>query len=237
MPVRPDPEPSASMIAMTPDQFELLMSRLTTVQASGGGSPELATAIAAIGDMARAQIAATSELGAQVKRTVIRTNADHEHISVFNYLATCEYCQTRTRHPEGDQIDSGKMGHPKPPLRRETFWPKGVDVKADELTVFEIELFNKFETNKTARNGRWTATISQDGKQIQVHAPSYFADERADLPNNLSQILLELLYGADVVDPELTSTTILKLQRQIDDLTAQVASNHGKASDAASAAS
>jgi len=208
-------------MVMSTEQFQALLSNLTAAQSAGQGSADLTSAIAAISEMAKAQVLATTQLGEQVKRTVRHSNADHEHLGVFNYKADCEYCKTKTRHPEGDAIDSGKMGHPKPAMRRETFWPRGVRVQADDCTVLEVELFNAFETNKSARGGTWTAKIANDGQALEINAPCYFPDERGSLPTSLPQILLELLYGADVVNPEMTGATILNLQKQIDELKAR----------------
>jgi len=209
------------MVVLTADQFDALLSRFSAAQQTNG-SPELDAAIRAISDMAKAQVLATSELGEQVKRTTRHSNAVHENVSVFAFKADCEYCKTRQRHPVTDAADSGKLGHPKPELRYETFFPKGVRVSTDELTVFETELFNKFETDKTARDGRWRASFSPDHKQLQIDVKCYFPDDRVEIPVFLPQILMELLYGADVVNPEVTQATIANLQTQINALHARL---------------
>jgi hypothetical protein len=136
----------------------------------------------------------------EVGRTVRRSNATHPGISAFSY-------------PEGDEK------RPKPKLKYETIFC-GARQREDQLTPQEIDLFNQFTGNKDAREGAWTARIDKDGskRRLVVLVPAKTIDHLATLPP-LTQILSELLYGADVVDPLKQMDRIAALEAQLRTLT------------------
>jgi hypothetical protein len=206
-----------ALVGMSQEQFAALLSMFQ----QRTDSPELGEAIKAITAMAEAQVAATKTLGDEVKRTVMRSNADHEHISVFNFKRGCQYCDTGTRHPEDPNVmGSGKIGHPKPNLKYETFWPKNAKVHTDDATVLEVELFNELGDRLqtagriTARYDQLTAEVTNRGRRLVVDAPVYTADERGDY-GPLPQVLLELLHGKASLNPSAAIEEVIALRERI----------------------
>jgi hypothetical protein len=59
----------------------------------------------------RASVAATQQLGEEVKRTVRRSNPNHPNRSVFSFDPRCKLCVAGEVHPE-----TGDLGHPKATL-------------------------------------------------------------------------------------------------------------------------
>lgn len=86
---------------------------------------------------------------------------------------------------------------------RKTFFV-GARMDEDLLTPLEITLFNRFTTSKSLRNGRWTATVKQNGNDQELHVmvPHKEIDDRQNLPNGLTLILRELLDGEEAANPE-----------------------------------
>ena len=215
---------SEGTVTLTFEQIKELLS-----MNAASGTPQMQTALEAMQAMAQAQVAATSQLGDQVRRTVIRSNAEHENVSVFNFKAGCPYCDTKTRHPEDPEVvGSGKMGHPKPKLEFETYFPRQARVVWDDATVLEIELFNELGRKMqdaphlpiTARMGQWEARMSPDAKKLFVNAPSFTSDERNSLPP-LALLLFELLKGGQAVDPTSALSENIELRRRIEALEAR----------------
>lgn len=139
----------------------------------------------------------------QAQRKAMRPeNERHPGISAFSY-------------PEGD------LARPKPDLKRETI-VLGSRLRKDELTPAEIELCNRFESSRTARNGKWTATIRNvDGvERLTVWcAENGTMDGRASLPP-LSMILRELLDGPEATDPNTLAMRVQQLEAQLRSLAA-----------------
>lgn len=125
----------------------------------------------------------TSALQLLAERSAPRENPDYNEKSAFTY-------------PEGERV------RPKPALLRETFFC-GSRVRAEDLKPSEIDAFNAIGSSRTARNGTWTATVTQNGtaQELRVMVPSRTVDERMDLPGSLLLILRELAGGAMAVDP------------------------------------
>lgn len=93
-------------------------------------------------------------------------------------------------------------GAEKVGLKRKTYFV-GAKMTDDMLTPLEIELFNRFDTSRSARNGKWTARVSQNGdtQELHINAPHKEIDDRMNLPA-LTLILRELLDGSAAADPE-----------------------------------
>lgn len=127
-------------------------------------------------------------------------NAMHPGISAFSY-------------PEGD------VARPKPQLRRETFF-NGIREDEDSLTPTEIELYNRFEGTRTARNGMWQAEVRRNGSSEQLHIVNEprTLDGRQALPA-ISLILRELLEGQEAVNPDTLAQRVAELEARIRSLT------------------
>src|SRR5215831_3940409 len=119
------PVPSSEPIALT---FEQLKELLSTAQAAKSSSPELEVAIAGL----KATMEATDKLQTEVGRTVRKSNATNQNISVFSYKADCEFCVEKKPHP-----DTELMGHPVPPLKFSVveFPDKGWKVWPDQSSI------------------------------------------------------------------------------------------------------
>ena len=164
--------------------------------AHGGGTPDNAQF-----EMATKALNAVAD---EVGRTVRRSNAAHPGISAFS-------------HPEGD------VAHPKDKLKYETWFCSAVQHES-QLTPSEIDLYNRFEGDKEAHDGTWTASLDKHGKKrrLVVNVPAKTIDHLAQLPP-LAQILSELLYGSDVADPAKAMGRLQDAERQIAELRAQLA--------------
>lgn len=132
--------------------------------------------------------------------------------------------QRKAMRPENDRdpeisafsYPEGNVLRPKPTLRRDTIF-LGRKQKTDELTPIEIDLFNRFETSRMARGGRWTATIKHvDGvERLVVWCQEHTTmDGRNSLPG-ISMILRELLDGAEATNPDTLAERVKQLEAQI----------------------
>jgi hypothetical protein len=162
-----DPLPQVSL------SFEQLKELLAMAQSDKAPSAELQAAILGL----NATIDASKKLTEGINRTVRRSNAEGQDVSVFNFKAGCEHCTNNTPHP-----DTGKLGHPKPAMLYESFFPNGAKIVADDATVTEIELLNAFTGSRTARDGKWTATLTRKaaGGRSDAALGSGAGGERAD---------------------------------------------------------
>lgn len=99
---------------------------------------------------------------------------------------------------------------------RKTFFV-GARMDEDLLTPLEIALFNRITSNKTARNGLWTATIKQNGNDQELHVfvPHKEMDQRLDLPNGLYLILRELIDGPEAVNHESLAVEVERLRSEV----------------------
>lgn len=134
---------------------------------------------------------------AEDRRVRPRENVNHPAISAFSY-------------PEGN------LKRPKPALKRITFHCR-VKQNDDLLTPEEIEAFNAFEHNCTARDGAWTATIERNGttERLLIDHPSKTPDDRMNLPNGLLLILRELRQGPESVDVGSMAARLARLEAQL----------------------
>jgi len=209
------------IMALAPDQFATLMESFQKT-ASSSASPELTKILEVMQAMVEANTANTTQIRDQVDRSVMRSNADHEHLSVFTYKNGCPHCASGTRHPDDPGVfGSGKLGHPPVPLTsaEAVYWPYGCRVWPDQCTILELELLNQFKpgTSYYARDRQWKATWSDDKRQLQIDAPVYFVDNRNSLPA-LPQVLTELLYGQEAADPTNALAVIADLQKRLTEL-------------------
>jgi hypothetical protein len=126
-----------------------------------------------------------------------RENAQDPGISAFSY-------------PEGERL------RPKPKLSRETFC-NNVKQNEDVLKPVEIEAFNAFRYNCSARNGTWTARVEPYGttERLFVDFPVKTPDDRLNLPSGLPLILKELLGGPQAVDVDSLTAQVEALQARV----------------------
>lgn len=120
-------------------------------------------------------------------------------------------------HPDISAFNPlGERDHPRPKLARKTIFC-GMELHADELTLGEIELFNKFTHSCVARNGAWRADIKTTGKngegELHISIPVATTDDRMELPNGISLILSELLGGEKAVDPASLAERVAELEK------------------------
>lgn len=114
-------------------------------------------------------------------------------------------------------------GGAKVSLKRKTYFV-GAKMTDDLLTPLEIELFNRFEGSRSARNGKWIARVVQNGdtSELHINVPHKEIDDRMNLPT-LTMILRELLDGAEAADPESLAAMVERQQQELDALKRQLA--------------
>lgn len=184
-----EPAPVAPvLLTMTKEDLAAIIAALPQSSPAAGLTPE-----------ALQEILKSNRQEQESRRSVRHSNADHTHVSVFS-------------HPEGDlKKPKGKFQTPDGRVR-ETFFNNHL-VSEDESTPLEIECYNAIQANCSARGGRWTARIDQDGRRLRVDVPSYSIDERSDLPSTLVEILTELAQGPKAVTPLDMIARIAELER------------------------
>lgn len=172
------------------------MAKVPTTKALEPQSIE--DAVALLAQIQAETLAFQQQALAEDRRVRPRENATDPGLSVFS-------------HPEGERQ------HPKPRLRRATYWPRGVKQTEDLLTPEEIEAFNAFDHNCTARDGAWTATITRSGttEVLEIDAPVKTPDDRMNLPNGLLLILRELREGPEAVDVVRMAARLARLEAQL----------------------
>lgn len=135
---------------------------------------------------------------AESTRKALRPEGPHPDISVFN--------------PRGERE------HPRPKLAHKVMFC-GMELDEDELTLGEIELFNKFTHSCVARNGSWRADLKLSAKggkhELVIAIPVATSDDRMDLPNGISLILTELIGGEKAVDPASLAERVAELEKQL----------------------
>ena len=115
-------------------------------------------------------------------------------------------------HPDGG------ISHPKPTLAREVIF--GGRLRADELTYAEVEALNALSASLTrsqrrlARDGKWSATVSDDDQRLTIRVPVKTIDDRQDLPPFLG-IVLELTSGAKALEPADIMNELVLLRSQM----------------------
>lgn len=170
----------------------------TDEQDSPPATPSIEEVVARLADIQAQQLAFQQQSLAEERRIRPKENSNHPAISAFSY-------------PEGN------LKKPKPTLRRATYWPRGVKQSEDLLTPEEIEAFNAFTHNCTARDGSWTATITRSGTTeiLVIDAPVKTPDDRMNLPNGLLLILTELREGPASVDVGTMAARLARLEQQL----------------------
>lgn len=122
-------------------------------------------------------------------------------------------------HPDISYLNPlGERDHPRPPLKRPTFWA-GQPLYREDLSREEIDLLNGFTHTKEARNGQWRAEVrvtgSRGGEELHVSFPCRSADDRMALPRGMALILMEIKDGASAVDPQSMADRIATLEQQL----------------------
>lgn len=127
------------------------------------------------------------ELQRQNNRQVLPSNARSSGKSPFSY-------------PEGDH------DRPKPTFDRQVYL-NGHKEDLQQLTPFEIDTYNRLskslptpEHKRTSRDGKFSARISADNKEMYLTLPCKSLDEQAAVPASLALFLRELMDGT-VVNP------------------------------------
>ena len=196
------------------DDLKTLLQGFVAASAGQSGTTEAMTAL----------LKQVESLTQAAQRAVKHENPNYEDRSVYTVDPKCELCKTGGLHfLENDPI--GKQAHPRPPMKYEFEFCNGL-VRADWLTIPEIELVNQFDRDKTARAGTWTAVVSRQGTKhkLIIDVPYRGIDTRHDLPS-LSAILVELLYGETIADPSQAVVLIQQLQKKVDELEARLAAH------------
>lgn len=185
----------APIVQLTFDQLNQLLERAARASQNSQG--------AGGGEELRLAAGALQALGDEVRRTVRRSNASHPGISDFSY-------------PEGEEA------RPKARLTHETFFC-GAPQREDQLTPTEIDLYNKFDRDMEARDGRWTAAFERNGsrRRLSIMVPAKTNDDLTNLPP-LTQILSELLYGSEVADPTKSMARLIAAETKIAELLARI---------------
>jgi hypothetical protein len=131
------------------------------------------------------------------ERSAPKQNPNYNEVSPFTY-------------PEGERM------RPKPKLQRSTFFCGGRE-REEQLTPTEIDLYNRFSTTHSARGGTWTAELRQNGsaQELHINVPARSIDERMNLPNGLSLILLELLDGPAAADATRLAERVAELEKKL----------------------
>lgn len=186
------------------------------VAASKGGS-----AATGVPEAMTALLTQVEKLTQTAQRGVRHENPHYEDVSVYTFDPSCELCTKGGLHFLGDD-PIGKKAHPRPVMLMEYEFCNAL-VRADWLTIPEIQLVNQFTQDKTARHGTWTATLSKHGQKqrLMVEVPYRGLDTRHDLPSQ-SAILIELLYGETMADPTQALVLIQQLQQKVADLEARL---------------
>lgn len=169
----------------TPDPMALIAQALQTLAETQSQTAITPESLAA---MLKAQGEAVSE---GMRRAAHPQNAQHPGISAFN--------------PQGDVVS------PKAPFAKDIFFC-GIKQDVEMLTPIEVEMFHRFTQNMTARNGRWTATVTPNAVHIAV--PCATIDERMNIPS-LALVLKELLDGQASVDPMALAQEVALLKAQL----------------------
>jgi hypothetical protein len=112
----------------------------------------------------------------------------------------------------------GERDNARPQLKHKVLFC-GMELDREELTLGEIELFNKFEHSCVARNGSWRADVKPGAKggksELTISIPVATTDDRMELPNGISLILTELLGGEKAVDPASLAERVAELEKEL----------------------
>jgi hypothetical protein len=209
----PAPKPVTQYV-LSADDLRLLLSGFVEASKSMASTPTT--------DAMTALLKQVESLTQTAQRSIRHENPNYEDRSVFTVDPNCDICKAGGLHfIENDPI--GKYAHPRPAMKYEFEFCQGL-VRAEWLTIPEIELVNKFDCDKSSRHGTWTATISRQGtkQRLVVDVPYRGLDTRVELPSQ-SAILVELLYGETIADPASAILIVQQLQKKVEELEARLA--------------
>ena len=199
------PEVIAQAIQQLPTEtLRLLLSQAGMLPTTVGMSPDQLQAILATVGSVNAK---------QMQQALRKENPYYPERSVFR--------------PRGKYDDQGNQIPAGVAFRRDTYYcnvliGKAADASADTLcNEEEIELFNRFEVDKEARDGTWFARIVKRGSReiLYVDFPRRNTDDRMGLPP-CTHILRELLEGPESVNSELLAKQVAELRAQVAQLLA-----------------
>lgn len=130
------------------------------------------------------------------KKALRPENERHPGISAFSY-------------PEGE------VARPKPAFVRDVFFNGGRE-RHDQLSVIEVELYNRFDQTRTARGGMWRAEVRRNGSAEELHiiTEPRTLDGRQSLPP-LTMLLRELLDGEAAANPDKLAERVAELEARI----------------------
>lgn len=219
------PTETANVVTLTADMLKEIIAAALAASQAGQGSSGLEKALDNLTVMAKTQ----EHYAKTIEQQVRRSNSFHPNVSVYTYDPRCEFCNTRTKHPDvvvdGLVSEHGGLAHPKGELKHDTFFCYQ-KVRADELSIVELELFNSFESDKEARDGDWTATFRKNGggrRELHFMVKGYDThDIKVGMPS-LVVILTELLLGQDAVDPTMVQHHMAAMAKRIAELEAKLA--------------
>lgn len=213
--VTPAPKPPTQYVLGADDLKALLLAFREASGPSSGATPGMTDAMTLL-------LKQVESLTQTAQRSVRADNPNYEDVSVYTFDPKCEICKKGELHWLPDN-PIGKRAHPRPVMRFDYEFCNG-GVLADWLTIPEIELINQFTSDKSARDGQWTATIVKHGtkKKLVVDVPYRGLDVRHDLPSQ-SAILVELLYGETMADPASALALIQQLTAKVNELEARLA--------------
>ncbi len=228
---KPSEQPQSNLVGMPPELLSELIQTLKSRRESEHDNPIMERMLLAL----EAQAAASKRLGDEFARTVRRSNATHPNMSVFTFDKRCKWCRDGEPHPVLDKNGVvvpgvvGPLAHPKPKLKFETYVCGGKQFE-DSLTPLELDLFNQFESSRTARGGTWSAVIKRDGTtaKLFINFPSRTLDELQDLPRTLPEVLNELLFGEEAVDAHDMIGEMLAMKKRIKELEAAATASAAK---------
>ena len=157
----------------------------------------VSAALARLAEIQAQTLAFQQQSLSEDRRVRPRENTNHPEISAYSY-------------PEGN------LKRKKPSLTRVTYCNK-VKQNEDLLTPEEIEAFNAFTVNTSARDGQWTVAIEKNGttERLLIDFPCKTPDDRMNLPNGLLLILKELREGPESVDVGSMAARLARLEAQL----------------------
>ena len=194
------PEALAQAIQQLPTEtLRLLLAQAGMLPTTVGMSPDQLQAILATVGSVNAK---------QMQQALRKENPYYPERSVFR--------------PQGRYDDQGNQIPVGVAFRRDTYYchvliGKAGDASADTLCLEEeIELFNRFEVDKEARDGTWHARLVKRGTRevLYVDFPRHNNDDRMGLPS-CALILRELLEGPESVNAELLAKQVAELRAQV----------------------
>lgn len=132
-------------------------------------------------------------------------------------------------YPEG-KLAAERAGKVKKLERN--IWLTGIRQREEDLTVREVDAFNRFSrtlkgphSRREARDGTWTATVSADNNDLKLVVPFNTEDLKANIPPTLELLLLEFEQGPDATDPNMmidASRRVKELEAKLEELMARI---------------